>query len=81
MIDSPHRPESRSSSGEHRQAEQQRHGEERKEREKGREKEREKRRQEAFDDALDRGLEDTFPGSDPVAVTQPPPSAFDKNKP
>ena len=31
--------------------------------------------------ALDRGLEDTFPGSDPVAVTQPPPSARDKHKP
>jgi len=34
-----------------------------------------------FDEALDRGLEDTFPGSDPVAVTQPPPSARDKCRP
>ena len=42
---------------------------------------RDERRKEAFDDSLDRGLEDSFPGSDPVAVTQPPPSARDKNKP
>jgi hypothetical protein len=33
-----------------------------------------------LEDALDRGLEDSFPGSDPVAVTQPPPSARDKNR-
>jgi hypothetical protein len=32
-----------------------------------------------LDEALERGLEDSFPGSDPVAVTQPPPSARDKN--
>jgi hypothetical protein len=38
------------------------------------------RNKEALDDALDRGLEDTFPGSDPVAVTQPPHSARDKRK-
>jgi hypothetical protein len=31
-----------------------------------------------LDDALERGLEDTFPGSDPVSVTQPPPSPYDK---
>ena len=31
-----------------------------------------------LDDALERGLEETFPGSDPVAVTQPPSSAYDK---
>ena len=31
-----------------------------------------------LDEALDRGLEDTFPGSDPVSVTQPPPSPYDK---
>jgi hypothetical protein len=35
-------------------------------------------RKEKLDDALDRGLEDSFPGSDPVSVTQPPPSARDK---
>jgi hypothetical protein len=32
----------------------------------------------ALDEALDVGLEDTFPGSDPVAVTQPVGSACDK---
>jgi hypothetical protein len=66
MIDSPHRPESQSPRGEH--------GEERK-------KERQRKRQKAMDDALDRGLQDSFPGSDPVAVTQPPPSKRDKHKP
>jgi len=35
-------------------------------------------RQKKLDDALERGLEDTFPGSDPVSVIQPPPSARDK---
>jgi hypothetical protein len=39
------------------------------------------RRKQAFDEALDRGLQDTFPASDPVAVTQPPPSARDKYRP
>jgi hypothetical protein len=34
----------------------------------------EKRR---LDDALEEGLEETFPGSDPVNVTQPPPSRGD----
>jgi hypothetical protein len=34
-----------------------------------------------FDDALDLGLEDTFPGSDPVSVIQPPPSPHDKRQP
>lgn len=34
-----------------------------------------------LDAALDCGLEDTFPCSDPVAVTQPPPSARDKRGP
>jgi hypothetical protein len=32
-----------------------------------------------LEDALDVGLEDTFPGSDPVSVTQPPPSPYDKS--
>jgi len=35
----------------------------------------------ALDEALDLGLEETFPGSDPVAVTQPTRSAGDKCKP
>lgn len=34
-----------------------------------------------LDEALDLGLEGTFPGSDPVAVTQPPHSAYDKHRP
>jgi hypothetical protein len=34
----------------------------------------EKRR---LDQALEEGLEETFPGSDPVNVTQPPPSKQD----
>jgi hypothetical protein len=31
----------------------------------------------ALDEALEEGLEETFPGSDPVNVTQPPPSRGD----
>ncbi|MGN6309796.1 MAG: hypothetical protein ACTHNN_09585 [Xanthobacteraceae bacterium] len=27
-----------------------------------------------LDDALEEGLEETFPGSDPVSITQPPPT-------
>jgi hypothetical protein len=38
------------------------------------------RRYEKLDDALERGLEETFPASDPVSVVQPPPSARDKHK-
>ena len=34
----------------------------------------------ALDEALDLGLEETFPGSDPVAVTQPMGSACDKGE-
>jgi hypothetical protein len=30
--------------------------------------------------SLEKGLEDTFPASDPVSVTQPPPSVYDKKK-
>jgi hypothetical protein len=47
----------------------------------GRRRERQERRKAELDDALDRGLEDTFPGSDPVAITQPPHSARDKDTP
>jgi hypothetical protein len=71
MIDSPHRPESLSPRGEH--PDNRQPGDAR--------KEREKRRQKALDDALERGLQDSFPGSDPVAVTQPPPSRHDKHTP
>jgi hypothetical protein len=37
---------------------------------------REEKRQ--LDDALEEGLEETFPASDPVNVTQPPPSKGDR---
>ena len=43
-----------------------------------RRRERQDRRKEELDEALDRGLEESFPGSDPVAITQPPHSARDK---
>lgn len=33
-----------------------------------------------LDDELTRALKDTFPASDPPAVTQPPPSHYDKGK-
>jgi hypothetical protein len=36
--------------------------------------------QRQLDDALDRGLEDTFPGSDPVSIIQPPPSPHDRKR-
>ncbi len=32
-----------------------------------------------LDDALEKGLEESFPGSDPVSVTQPPPSKHDQD--
>jgi hypothetical protein len=34
---------------------------------------------EALEQALDQGLEESFPGSDPVNVTQPPPSRKDRD--
>jgi hypothetical protein len=37
-------------------------------------------RKKKLDEALDVGLEETFPGSDPVSVTQPPHSPYDKPK-
>ena len=36
--------------------------------------------QERLDKALEEGLEDSFPASDPVNVTQPPPSRTDKKE-
>ena len=47
----------------------------------GKRRDKSEKRKEALDDTLERGLEDTFPGSDPVSVTQPPHSAFDKRSP
>jgi hypothetical protein len=42
--------------------------------------EREKQEQRRQDRALEQGLEDTFPASDPVAITQPPHSKEDKRE-
>jgi len=47
----------------------------------GRRRERDEIRWKLFDDALEIGLEDTFPASDPVAVTLPSPSKRDKHRP
>ena len=33
-----------------------------------------------LEEELNEGLEDSFPGSDPINVTQPPPSVADKKK-
>jgi hypothetical protein len=38
------------------------------------------RQKEKLDEALELGLEETFPGSDPVSVIQPPPSIGDKHE-
>jgi hypothetical protein len=37
-------------------------------------------RKKKLDEALDLGLEETFPASDPVSVTQPPHSSHDRPK-
>jgi hypothetical protein len=37
-------------------------------------------RKKRLDDALDRGLEETFPGSDPVSVIQPPSNPYDRRR-
>ena len=36
-------------------------------------------KQRALEKSLDKGLKDSFPGSDPVNVTQPSPSKVDHN--
>jgi hypothetical protein len=46
----------------------------------GKQREDDERRNEKLDYALERGLEETFPASDPVSVVQPPPSARDKHE-
>ena len=38
------------------------------------------KQRDAKEKALDQGLEESFPGSDPVNVTQPAPSKKDKEK-
>lgn len=35
---------------------------------------------ETLDDKLEQGLEESFPGSDPVAITQPPSNKHEKRK-
>jgi hypothetical protein len=49
-----------------------------KRREKEERQAREAKHRAVLDEALELGLEETFPGSDPVSVTQPPPSVYDK---
>jgi hypothetical protein len=43
-------------------------------------REAEEARKEELEKSLERGLEDTFPGSDPINVTQPPPTRGDRKK-
>jgi hypothetical protein len=43
--------------------------------------ERDQERQKDLDAKLDRGLEETFPGSDPVSITQPPSHPRKKTRP
>ncbi|MEA2939349.1 MAG: hypothetical protein QOC56_2853 [Alphaproteobacteria bacterium] len=40
----------------------------------------EAKRQRRLEKSLEQGLEDSFPASDPINVTQPPPSKGDKNR-
>jgi hypothetical protein len=40
----------------------------------------EARNRRALERSLERGLEDSFPASDPINVTQPPPTKSDKKK-
>jgi hypothetical protein len=68
---------SRPHPADHKAAERDEHGHDRE----AKRREQAAKRKEKMDDALDRGLEDSFPGSDPVSVTQPPPSARDKSTP
>jgi hypothetical protein len=46
----------------------------------GKQREDGERRNEQLDHALERGLEETFPASDPVSVVQPPPNVYDKHE-
>jgi hypothetical protein len=43
-------------------------------------REREEARKRKLEKSLEQGLEDSFPGSDPINVTQPAPSVADKKK-
>jgi hypothetical protein len=46
----------------------------------GREAEAERKERMRLERALEEGLEDSFPASDPINVTQPPPSRQDKDE-
>lgn len=48
-------------------------------RDKARDHETKQGHKEKLDEALEQALEDTFPASDPVNLTQPPPSKKDQN--
>jgi hypothetical protein len=41
-------------------------------------RQRDAKERERLDEALERGLEDSFPASDPINVTQPPPTVADR---
>ncbi len=43
------------------------------------EEERKAARRRTLEKSLEEGLEDTFPGSDPINVVQPAPSVYDKD--
>jgi hypothetical protein len=43
-------------------------------------RQRDTKHHDSLDAALELGLEESFPGSDPAAVTQPPHSPYDKNE-
>jgi hypothetical protein len=43
-------------------------------------RDREEERKRRLEKSLEQGLEDSFPASDPINVTQPPPTVGDKKK-
>jgi hypothetical protein len=43
-------------------------------------RDREEARKRKLERSLEEGLEDSFPASDPVNVTQPPPTPYDKKR-
>jgi hypothetical protein len=43
-------------------------------------REREEERRRRLEESLEEGLRDTFPASDPINVTQPPPTPTDKRR-
>ena len=43
-------------------------------------RDRDEERKRRLEKSLEQGLEDSFPASDPINVTQPPPTAGDKKK-